>query len=424
METQQGRTDPTDAPTVDDLFTEHVLADPYSLFAQLRRDAPVAQVPGSRVYLVSRWADVQEAVDRPDDFSSHLRQVLVCYPDGTVHEQPMDGGGTVEQVLATADDPEHRAHRTMLMTALSKRVRALTEYVGSRTDELWAGVEDLAQDGQPVDWVSAMADPLPISVVARLIGLPEHDHERLGQWALDSTEVLGGFLRRGRLAELEASITDLWSYLEERFTEAVAAPGEDLIGVLARKHSDEHLPVSTAVLILLQLLGAGGESTSALLSSFARTLAERPDLAARLRAEPDLVGAFTDEVLRLESPFRGHYRSVARECELGGVVLGPGDHLLLLWGSANRDDRHFPRPDVLDLDRPATRQHLAFGRGMHFCAGSALARMEASAVLTRLLTGTSKIELDGPDAARYVPSIFVRRHEELRLRLQLAEPEP
>lgn len=273
-----------------DLFAAEALADPYPLMTRLRDTSPVHRVPGSRVHLVSRWEDVQDVVMRPDDFSSHLRRILVRDPDGTVREQSMDGDGTVEQVLATADDPQHRAHRTLLMASLSKRVRALTGYVETRTDALWDDVHAQASAGEPVEWVSAMADPLPISVISHLIGLPHEDVDQLSGWVFDSTEMLGGVVEAHRFEELAGSVTELWGYLEKHFTRALASPRDDLLGVLAEAHGRRELESATAVLILIQLVGAGGESTSALLSSMARILAERPDLHERLREDPSAPG--------------------------------------------------------------------------------------------------------------------------------------
>ena len=408
------------------LFDPEVLRDPYSYLALLRDTDGVHRVDGTRVHLVSRWEDVQEVVKRPADFSSNLREVLALEDDGSITQRTMDGDGRLVQVLATADDPDHRAHRTLLMTALSKHVRALSGFVGSRTDELWAAAAARAARDGAVDLVPLLADPLPVSVVAQLVGLPQDDLPGLSRRVLDSTELLGGIVAADRVDDLVLSVTRLWSHLEElleaRLAEEQGFLGDDLLGILALEHRQEGLPLSTAVLILLQVLGAGSESTSALLGSLVRTLAERPDLHARLRAEPDLVDAFVEEVLRLESPFRGHYRSVARPCWLAGTPLVPGDHLLLLWGSANRDRSRFDDPDTLDLERPGPRQHLAFGHGLHFCAGSALARLEATTVVRKVVAECTEIALDVDPAgldepAHWVPSVFVRRHDRLRVRL-------
>ena len=186
---------------------------------------------------------------------------------------------------------------------------------------------------------------------------------------------------------------------------------------LARAVHAGQLPHRHALGILAVLLGAGIESTASLIGNAARLLAERPELAAQLRREPGLVPAFVEEAVRLESPFRFHYRAVARDCELGGVPLRVGHRLMLSWASANRDEAVFERPDEIDLHRRFPRHHMAFGRGIHFCVGAPLARLETRVVLEELLDRSSRIELDPDRPPRYAPSLFVRRPASLALRV-------
>ena len=169
--------------------------------------------------------------------------------------------------------------------------------------------------------------------------------------------------------------------------------------------------------MLVQLVGAGGESTAGLIGNAARILAEQPELQVQLRTDADLIPAFLEEVLRVESPFRGHYRLVRRSCRLGEAELLEGDHLVLHWGAANRDAAEFAEADRIILGRPGSRSHLAFGRGLHFCVGAPLARLEARVAIATLLAQTRWFGID-PDAAPvWVPSIFVRRHASLHLQL-------
>lgn len=394
-----------------DLFDPAHVEDPYALYSHLRDTAPVHRVRGTDFHLVANWNLVQDAVTRPEDFSSHLRAVMLENPGGTPLSLAMDAGGTIEQVLATADDPIHKAHRGFVMNTLGRRIRSLDTAVAACADDLWVRS---AVDGE-IDWADAMADRLPLAMVATLLGLPADDVPQLLTWAYDSTELLGGVVPAGRLDALVTASFELHTYLEEKFARAQADPADDLMGILAIACRNGELAASTAVLMLVQIVGAGGESTAGLVSTAARLLATRPELQQQLRAEPSLVDPFLDECLRLESPFRGHYRHVPIETTLGDTALPAGSHLLLLWGSANRDPARFPDPDRLDLARPGIRQHLAFGKGTHFCVGSALARMEATAAIRVLLDNTRHVELAGPDAAHWVPSIFVRRHTTLRL---------
>jgi cytochrome P450 len=179
-------------------------------------------------------------------------------------------------------------------------------------------------------------------------------------------------------------------------------------GRLARRH---------ALGILVILLGAGIESTASLIGNAALLLARRPDLQAELRSDPALLPAFVEEAVRLESPFRFHYRVVARDTELGGVALARGARLMLYWSSANRDESVFERPDEIDLHRRFPRHHMAFGRGIHFCVGAPLARLETRVVLEELLARSSRVGLDPERPPRYAPSLFVRRPASLALRV-------
>lgn len=174
--------------------------------------------------------------------------------------------------------------------------------------------------------------------------------------------------------------------------------------------------VHEATVVLHTLLSAGGESTTSLLGNAVRLLAENRDLQDRLRGHLDLIPAFVEEVLRLESPFRFLMRFVPEATSLGGTEIPSGATLLLLWGAANRDPTEFEDPNDVDLDRPVLRRHLAFGRGMHYCVGAPLARLEARIVLTMLLERTGSITLDA-EARRRVESLMVRRHERLPLRV-------
>lgn len=394
------------------LFAPHNVEDPYPLYALLRTTAPVHRVPGTDFFLVSTWELVQEANARVDDFSSNMRSILVAEPGSLAPTAlEMDMGGTVEQVLAIADEPTHKLHRSAVLHTLTKRIRALTEACDTAADAFW---HDHARDGR-IDWVRGMAERLPLAMLSTLIGLAEPDLPYLLARAYDATEMLGGIVDSARSELLMNATLELAVYLDEAFASARLDPRDDLMGVFAAAVEAGDIEQSTVVMILLQLVAAGAESTAALIEATARALAEDTALQDRVRRDPALIDPLLDEVLRLESPFRGHYRSVPRDTTLGGVTIPAGSALLLLWGSANRDPGQFTDPDVLDLDRPAIRQHLAFGKGIHFCVGSHLARMEAVAATRVLLERTTRIELDPAVPPTWIPSTIVRRHRDLGL---------
>jgi cytochrome P450 family 144 len=163
------------------------------------------------------------------------------------------------------------------------------------------------------------------------------------------------------------------------------------------------------------LLSAGGESTTSLIGNAARILAEHPDLQDQLRRDPELVPNFVEEVLRLESPFRMQMRSVVKATSCNGIDVPAGSTVMLFYSSANRDPAQYADPDEINLDRRSPRVHLAFGRGIHFCVGAHLARLEAHLVLEALLSRTKSIRMDPDQQPIRVQSLMARRHQQLPL---------
>jgi cytochrome P450 len=403
-------TAPADAADLD-VFAAETVDDPYPLYARLREAAPVHNVPGTAFYLVSSWDLVTEASGRTGDFSSNLRGILVQDADGKPERFGMDMDGTVEQVLATADGADHKLHRKLVIQALARRIRALETTMDDLVRQCW---DEHARDGR-VDWTGAVADRLPPTVLARLLGIPDEDIPRLLKSAYESVELLGGLVPPERLDYLLGSTLELAGYLEAQLAAATGNPGDGLLGVLGTAVADGEVESGTAVMMLMQLVGAGAETTAGLIGTAARQLAQRPGLQDQLRADPALIDPFLDECLRVEPPLRGHYRVITRDTELGGVRLPAGGHLLLLWSAANRDPGRYERPDEIDLTRSGIRQHLAFGKGLHFCVGSPLARLEATAAVRVLLERTRTFALDPAVPPRWVRSVVVRRHAALSL---------
>lgn len=387
-----------------DFFSQSALTDPYPLYDRLRAD-PVQQVGDSGFFVVSTRDAVIEATARAKDFSSNLTATMVYRPDGTVSPFQMEGLGGVSHVLATADEPVHAAHRKPALLALAaKRLPALQPVISDAFDELWS-VGDL-------EWMSSVANRLPMMVVAHLLGLPDADVDELVRRAYASTQLMDGLVDHDRLGAAALAAMELGGYLMEQFARDADNPGDDLMGRLA---AAEDLDAITAGMILIQLVAAGAESTASLLGSAAWLLGTRPDVQRLIRDRPETLDAFIDEVLRYESPFRGHYRHIVKDCTLAGTELRAGEHLLLLWGAANRDPRQYPYPNEFQLDRQGTRAHLGFGKGLHFCVGAALARLEARTVLRALLDRTTWLE--APATPEWLPSVLVRRPARLDLKI-------
>jgi cytochrome P450 family 144 len=392
------------------LFGAESLQDPYPLYARMRAAGPVHRIGDSEFYAACTWDALNEAINRPEDFSANLTATMVYTDEGAVAPFTMAPFGDTSHALATADDPAHAVHRKMLVPHLAaKKIGALEAFVAQTAERLWA---DGLCDGR-IEWMGAMANRLPMMVVARLIGVPDEDVVQLMKWGYAGTQLLEGLVSADDLAAAGVSVMELGGYITDHFQRAAADPPDNLLGDLATACASGELVNVVALSMMITLFAAGGESTASLLGSAAWVLTTRPDIQQQLRDNPELLGAFIEETLRYEPPFRGHYRHVVAGTVLCGAELPAGSHLLLLWGAANRDPAHFEAPDDFRLDRTGGKGHLAFGKGPHFCVGAALARLEARIVLRLLLDRTSVIEV--ADVGRWLPSLLVRRLEKLQL---------
>jgi len=403
-----------------EILSDAVIADPQAYYARLRKTAPICRIGETGAHLVLSWALVEEALEREADFSANLTGVVIRGQDGDPALFPLPPTGST-QVIATADEPDHAVHRALLHARLNPaRIERMAERIRGWVDAslgpwLAAGGGDFA----PV------SERVPALAIAHLLGLPERDVERFRIWAMMGGDMLAGNADSARLVFLAEETARMFAYLGEHLARADAAtasePDATLMAVLARGVADGKIATDTAVGISTVLFGAAGESTAALIGSCGLLLARRPELAEELRAKPERIPRFVEEVVRLESPFNFHYRVVRRACTLGGYALEEGDRLMLCWAAANRDETVFEAPDELRLDRRFPKSHLGFGRGPHFCIGAPLARLEAQTVVEALLARTRRIELDPERPVVHANSIFVRRLEHLPLRIERDE---
>jgi cytochrome P450 family 144 len=396
-----------------DFFGPGAIQDPYPLYDRMRDHAGVHRIGDSGFYAVCGWDAVTDAVTRVEDFSSNLTATMVYHDDGTVTPFDMGTVGGPIHALATADDPVHAEHRKLLLPHLSaRRVRVIEEFAEVTAARLWS---EALVDGH-IEWMSAMANRLPMMVVARLLGLPEDDVDKLIRLGYATTTMLDGIVSPAQLEAAGAAAMELAGYVMEHFAKAAEKPQPGLIGDLAARYAAGELEQLPALNIMLTLFSAGGESTASLLGSAAWILVSQPHIQTQLRADPELLGAFIEETLRYESPFRGHYRHVMTETTLGGVDVPADSRLLLMWGAANRDPAQFDAPNEFRLDRSGVKGHVGFGKGAHFCVGAALARLEAQIVLRMLLERTTWIE--AADIGPWLSSILVRRLERLHLNVR------
>lgn len=404
-----------------DPFTPEALEDPYPLYERLRREAPVWRVPGTDLHLVTGHDEIVEVVGDPDTYSSKLTAFLMAdEADGgenAVSLVETDSMGPAD-VLAVTDPPGHTRHRKLVSRAFAERRVAALELAARARVRRW--LEPALADGRG-EWMATVATPLPVVTIAAVLGLPGGDVPRLKAWSDAGVELLGGVASPERMGELLHASGEFLAYCSGHVHQPPTDPRIGVVDTLAGAVEDGDLPGEEATAMLLQLVIAGAESTASLTGSAVRILAEQPDLQEVLRAEPGRIPAFVEEALRLESPFRGHFRVARRDVTLGGAPIPAGSRLMLMWGAANRDPEAHPCPGQVDLGRDNPRAHFGFGWGLHFCIGAPLARLQARVALETLLASTRRFAIDAnAPAPRHVPSLFVRRLAHLHLRLHPA----
>ncbi|MGH9090482.1 MAG: cytochrome P450 [Acidimicrobiales bacterium] len=417
-----------DLDAIDYFRTDALYTDPYPYWDHLRRQCPVAREPHRGVYMVTGY---DEAIAVYHDQATFSNCVAAIGPFARF-PVPLEGDDVTELIeehrgrlpfgdqLPSFDPPKHTAHRGLLMRLITpKRLKENEAFMLALADRL---IDGFLGDGR-CELVAQYAGPYTLLVIADLLGVPEADHERF----LD--ELLHGSHLTMDHSPLEYLYETFTAYVEERRR----APQQDVMtGLATATFPDGSLPpVDDVMRIAANLFAAGQETTARLLGMAVQALADRPALQRRLREDPSLVPAFVEEMLRLESPIKGTFRLSRVPTTVGGTGIPAGSTVMVLPGAANHDPREFRDPGELRLDRPNGRQHIAFGHGIHTCAGAPLARAEATISVHRLLDRTADIrvteEHHGPPGARrwsYTPTWMLRGLDELHLELHPAGPGP
>jgi cytochrome P450 len=323
--------------------------------------------------------------------------------------------------IATTDPPDHTRQRRVLARRLSTaNIQAMEPEF---RDLVGLALRDVDSEGR-FEWMGQLAEPLPMVMVARILGLPDEVGPALKRQGYAMVERISGFVPEDQISGLEDEGVNGLAPVIEAYLQAkdgAAAYDGGLIGIVKQAVDDGELTDLEAFGILSVIIAAGGESTTSLTGTAALLLADDPELQARLRDAPQLIPTFIEEALRYDPPFRGHYRVATRDTQLGGKAIPAGAQLLLAWPAANRDESVYDGADEIRLDRPRARNHVGFGWGIHLCVGAPLARVEARVAIESLLARTTDFRLD-PDELplRYHPSLVVRRLEVLPLILDLA----
>jgi cytochrome P450 len=367
-----------------DPLGEAYLRDPYAVLAQLPLDeAPVFYAPSLDYYVVTRYADVERVFLDPEAFSAANAQLPLIPLPAEVGRTLLDGGHKPQPSMVSLDPPAHGRLRKPAARAFTpRRVDEMAPRIRDTTAELLDAVDAT----QPFDLIAALAFPLPMRIMFSFMGVPEADWPRLKEWCGSRASLAWGRPTDAEALHHAQQMVLYRRYLRELVAAKAGDRGADFCSALLEIHDEdpEALSHEDVASILFSLSFAGHETTNNLIGNCVRRLLEVPDRWARLVADPALIAHAVDEILRFDPSVPVWRRVTTRPVTLGGVDLPAGAKLFLWLAAASRDAAVFPEPDAFDPERANARRTLAFGRGIHFCIGSALGRLEASLALAEL----------------------------------------
>ena len=394
-----------------DLMDPAVQQCPYELYKALRASAPLYKMPSTGFRLVTNYALAREVIRAPDHYLSSVSPMALS--DDGIPQEIIDiyetGGWLPLASCSTSDAPQHprvRGFLEKLFTA--ERVRAVTPTIDAIAESL---LDELAGQSK-IEFVQDFAHPLPMMVIAALLGVPQADIAQFKIWSDAIVEPFSMMASPERRIECARLVVEMQTYFADMVADRQKNPGEDLISqaIAYRDAAGEPFTMQELMTIItIDLLASGNETTTAAIGSGMKLLVENPDVVADITADAALIPNFAEEVLRLESPAQGMFRRCAAASTLAGETLQEGDLLNIRFGAANRDEAQFPNPDAIDLHRTKPGSHLAFGMGRHVCVGAALARQEIVSAFRAICRRYDRFELNaGEPEPRYQPSLFGR----------------
>ncbi len=386
-------------------MSRHVIQNPYRAYSELRRRSPVHRSAILGSWVLTRYDDVVAAARDHARFSNNPRwrgattSVLPPAPD--------------DYSILLMDPPDHSRLRRVAAGAFTRaRLAALRETIKRSAGDL---IERAIQR-RMIDWISEVAAPLSMRVMLQMMGIPECDRPRWAMWVRERARLLEMIATRQERRSAHRAGAEIQRYFTALLQCRAKSGEDDAISTFARQvEVGDEISMAEASDMLSVLMIAGNETTTNLIGNGMLALLRHPGQMQSLREEPGRTQDAIDEMLRYDSPVQTDFRIAKAEVAVRGRTIKPGDGVILLTGSANRDEAAFERPDVFDIARKGPR-HTSFGVGVHYCIGAELARMEASGIFAQALRSTSAIRLDGEP--HYRPSTVIRGLAALPLRVE------
>ena len=354
--------------------SDEASTDPYAVYRRLRDKDPIHRMRLVDAWVLSRYEDADAMLRDHDRFSAEDRRFH-------------DAGLTT---MLDIDPPDHTRLRALVSRAFTPRsVSRWHERVQEIADRLL----DAAAGRDRIDLIAALGYPLPVTVIAEMLGVPAEDMDRFERWSNDIALIVEPILTPAQVENVRRASEELFAYFETIVEERRRKPRDDLVSVLlAAEEEGDRLTHEELLSTMLLILVAGNETTRNLIGNGMLALLRHPDQLQRLRDDPGLLEPAVDELLRYDSPVQLDGRVIREDVEMGGKRLRAGQKVIALLGAANRDPAAFENPDALDIGRKG-KSHLSFGRGIHYCLGASLALMEARIAFRGLLDRFPSIQL-------------------------------
>lgn len=360
--------------------------DPYPIYTRLRREAPLYHNADRDLWVLTRFDDIQAVSRNWQTYSSGEGVVL---DDESEFYAP---GGFVDQ-----DPPSHDRLRAVLAPYFSPRtIKQLEPDVRKRTRQLLARFVEKGE----IDLAADISRPLPAAVICMLLGLPSTDDALLGDWFAKMLERVPGQIEAPESAwEANRALRD---YIADAAAERKREPKDDLLTVIVNAQRGGTITAEEVVGLSIFMFYSGIITTAGLISNSFLNLLQFPEQRAAMTNDPEGIPAAIEELLRYDAPIQSLSRVTLADAEIHGTMIPSGSRVLLVWGSANRDEERWPEADKIDIFRERKR-HLAFGEGIHYCIGAPLARLEADIVFQEVLSLMPEYQLDGDVTRIYTP---------------------
>jgi cytochrome P450 len=401
--------------------------DPFPYYAALRREAPVFRHPTLGMFFVSRLETVVRVLQDHRTFSSRWGNTAGPPPvKGTEQEvaeiiEIAAKGYPAINTMLTADPPSQIRYRKSIGRAFTtKRILSTEPHIRAITDDL---IDRWPERGR-VDVMRQLTVPLPVLTIAGALCIPEERAEDVKRWSDDAVAGIGVSITVDRAREVTRSIVEMQHYLASLIDERRNAPRDDFLSeLLDADFEDEDgtvrkLEVPEMLSMIQQLMVAGNEATTKGMNELIKQLIQNPMEWKRIQEDPACIPAVVEEGLRLASPNQGLFRIVKEDIELEGVSIPKGSMVWVMFGSANRDERTFADPDRFDSTRDNLTEHVAFGRGAHFCIGAALARLELRVLLEQLAARIERMDFAPGMSFEYEPSFILRGLKSLEIEME------